>query len=119
MDFDRGKLYDNPLDFFDPSGNAGMRLSPDAALIVCAESAGRKLVVAEVQGGIMQGSVFEARIDCIWDDNDQARTEAEAQDSNLRACEYIRQKRDTHNAFIITVVPLKTDQPRPQSLQRR
>jgi hypothetical protein len=107
MDVDRTMLYDSPGDFFEPSGNAIMKLTPSAAAGVCLEATAHQLVVLGVEGGIYDETGFEARLDCIWDGLNTPHDQASAHENNLRAVEFIREKSDIHNAFIITISPLK------------
>ena len=61
--FDRQKLYDRVEDFFDLDGNAGMKLSRQAAVALCSAAARKALVVVKVEGGIWRDRQFEARLD--------------------------------------------------------
>lgn len=103
---ERNKLYDSAHNFFDAAGSGAMKLSADAAIAVCVEAANRKLVIARVEGGIWHNPGFEARLDCIWDGADPPLDHAAVVQNNIRAADFIRRQRETHDAFILTAPPL-------------
>jgi hypothetical protein len=111
MGVDRTRLYDSTWDFFKPSGHAIMKLTSSAALDVCLQAVAHHLVVLGVEGGIHDATGFEARLDCIWDGLSPPLDEAGADQNNLSAAQFIREKSAAHNAFIITVAPLNGPAP--------
>lgn len=106
MEVDKGKLYLRAEDFFEPSGNVSMRLSPDAAIAVCQQAAARGIFVGRIEGGIKRDRQFEARVDCIWAGVEPPLSQAAAHENNLKAASFIKEKSDVHNAFILTTCPL-------------
>ena len=103
---DRSHLYESPNDFFDLQGSVVMRLSPQAAIGVCARAAAEGLVVARIEGGIWLNPGFESRLDCIWDGADPPLTEAAAHTNNLLAAKFIQDQAGVHSAFILTAPPI-------------
>jgi len=102
MSVDRASLYDSPEPFFEAVGSAWLKLTPAAARAVCAQAAGRGLVVVRVEGGIWHSPGFEARIDCIWDGIDPPCTIDEVRKNNESAERVIEQEQSVHDAFIVT-----------------
>ena len=106
MPINRGELYARAWDFFNPSGNAIMKLTPAAAVAVCEGAATRRLVVLRIEGGIRDETGFEARLDCIWDASEAPTNPSGTHENNLSAARFIRNNSGGHNAFIVTVAPL-------------
>lgn len=102
MPVDHGKLYTHWESFFEPRGSIIMLLSPEAAIEVCERAASRGFIVVRYEGGIKRGTVFEARLDCIWDGRDPPLTVEEAHANNLRAANELKKDAVAHNAFVIT-----------------
>lgn len=97
----RDGVFSNPQAFFDLDGSAVMLLSSDAALDVCRIAATKGKSISRIEGGIWDGSEFEARLDCIWDAPDEGPRDAVSV-SEL-AQNFIAQSSRQHNAFIITL----------------
>lgn len=106
MDKDRGRLFDNPADFFSLDGSVWMRLSPTAAVEVCMTAASKGIIVARVEGGVWHPPAFESRLDCIWDGADPPISEAGAHQNNLLAADFIREEMGFHTVFILTAPPI-------------
>lgn len=106
MKWNVGKLCDNALFFFDPKGNAIMKLTPESAIDVCLQAANRGLVIVRIEGGIFSEKGFEARLDAIWDGKDPPLSYEETCENNLRAYLDIKAESELHNAFIITCAPM-------------
>lgn len=106
MDIDKSLLYESPQAFFDLGGSVTMRLSPRAAMQVCADAARKGLVVARVEGGIWHAPGFESRLDCIWDGQDPPLDQAQASGNNQEAAQFIASQTPAHSAFILTAPPL-------------
>ena len=102
MKADYGKIYESPSDFFELKGSVTMQLSPAAAIEVCRMAAAHRLVVARIEGGIWLNPGFESRLDCIWDGADPPLDTAAAHANNLLAIQFIENKRDVHDVFILT-----------------
>jgi hypothetical protein len=100
--FDRQKLYDRVEDFFDLDGNAGMKLSRQAAIALCSAATRKALVVVKIEGGIWHDSQFEARLDAIWEGLDPPMSEKQASHNNMNAATFIKSAADIDNAFILT-----------------
>jgi hypothetical protein len=99
---ERNRLYDSSRDYFALNGLGVMKLTPDAAIHVCAEAAQNGLVIVRIEGGIWHAPGFEARLDCIWDGADPPLDLSSALVNNARAAEFIRAECARHSAFIIT-----------------
>ncbi|NHZ95632.1 colicin immunity protein [Massilia sp. CCM 8734] len=106
MNIDKSHLYASPDAFFDLNGSVNMRLSPLAAMQVCAESAHRGLVIARVEGGIWHAPGFESRLDCIWDGQDPPLDQDQASGNNQEAARFIASQTPAHGVFILTASPL-------------
>ncbi|WP_081085137.1 colicin immunity protein [Burkholderia territorii] len=110
MEIDTGRRYDSADDFFSLDGRVVMRLSTDAAISVCERALEHGMLVSRVEGGIWHSSVFEARLDCIWDAKiDPPVNRSVAEQSNLLAAEFIREESQVHDVFIVTT--FKADKP--------
>jgi hypothetical protein len=109
MTVNHAKLYETAREFFDCSGNAVMKLTPIAAIDVCREATARQLVVLGIEGGIYNDDGFEARLDCIWDGLGTRIDQAKIAENNQNAEKFIRKKTGLHNAFIVTVAPIASD----------
>lgn len=106
MSIGKDRLYDASGDFFDLNGSVNMRLSPRAAMQVCAEAAREGLVIARVEGGIWHAPGFESRLDCIWDGQDPPLDQDQASGNNKEAARFIASQSPAHSAFILTAPPL-------------
>ncbi|ATQ75246.1 colicin immunity protein [Massilia violaceinigra] len=106
MNINKSFLYESPDAFFQMNGSVNMRLSPDAALLVCAQAARQGLVIARVEGGIWHAPGFESRLDCIWDGQDPPLDEDQASRNNKDAARFIASQASAHSAFILTAPPL-------------
>ena len=106
MNIDKRILYESPEAFFDLNGSVNMRLSPTAAMQVCAEAARAGLVIARVEGGIWHAPGFESRLDCIWDGQGPPLDPDQASGNNKEAARFIASQAPAHSAFILTAPPL-------------
>ena len=106
MNVNRAIIYEDPAAFFDLGGSVVMKLSPDAAAIVCLLSASKGLVVARIEGGLWDETGFEARLDCIWDGLDPPTTINQATLNNRDAAVFVLKMANEHQAFIVTTFPL-------------
>jgi Colicin-E5 Imm protein len=102
----RQKLYEKAEDFFQFDGDAVMKLDRDAAIEVCSVAAAQGLVVVKIEGGIWCSGNFEARLDAIWNGSHPPMNKSNAHVNNLFAINFINQRNDAYNAFIITTAPL-------------
>ena len=100
----RNILVEHPEQFFAP-GSAVLKLSPSAAVSVCALAAAKAHVIVRVEGGIMHAAGFEARGDCIWDGKDPPLGQSEAEENNDQAAAFVRSESSSHNAFVLTAAP--------------
>jgi Colicin-E5 Imm protein len=103
---DRSRRYTDPEDFFLLHGSVVMKLTAEAAIAICEQAAGQRILVARIEGGIWHNPKFEARIDCIWDGADPPIDSRSAHENNLAAIEFIRSQLPLHTAFIITAPPI-------------
>ncbi|OJB39243.1 colicin immunity protein [Burkholderia ubonensis] len=101
-DIDHRRRYDSPADFFALNGSIVMKLTADAAIAVCEQTAERGRVIARVEGGIWHSPGFEARVDCIWDGIDPPVDVQPSEKNNLAAIQFIRAERARHDVFILT-----------------
>lgn len=106
MNIDKSRLYESPDAFFELNGSVTMRLSPRAAIEVCAEAARKGLLVARVEGGIWHAPGFESRLDCIWDGQDPPLDQERASANNQEAARFVASQAQVHSAFILTTAPL-------------
>ena len=106
MNIDKSHLYESPDAFFEMNGSVTMRLSPLAAIEVCAEAARKGLVVARVEGGIWHAPGFESRLDCIWDGRDPPPDQERASANNQEAARFVALQAPAHSAFILTTASL-------------
>ena len=102
MSIDLQRRYDSPDDFFALGGSIVMKLSADAAILVCERAVEQGVVIARVEGGIWHSPGFEARLDCIWDGIDPPTIFSAAEKNNLDAAKFIRLECTVHDAFILT-----------------
>jgi hypothetical protein len=106
MTVDKRLLYDSPDAFFDLNGSVNMRLSPRAAMQVCAEAARKGFLIARVEGGIWHAPGFEFRLDCIWDGHDPPLDQEQASGNNQEAAQFIASQALSHSVFILTALSL-------------
>lgn len=106
MKGDRRRLYESADDFFELKGSVIMKLTSAAALEVSRVAAEYGLIVARVEGGIWRHPGFEARLDCIWNGADSPISLIEAAANNAEAAEFIEEKSNTHDVFILTAPPV-------------
>jgi hypothetical protein len=116
---DRQKLYDRVEDFFDLNGNAGMKLTREAAIRLCLATAAKELVVVKLEGGIWRSGQFEARLDAIWDGLDPPLDQETTEENNLNAANFIRSAIGSVNAFIVTCAPAGGYKPKLQPRLQR
>jgi len=103
-EIDRGRRYDDWMDFFRLEGSVVMRLTRAAAIEVAARAASRNRVISRVEGGVWLDPYFESRGDCIWDGIDPPTSVEAAEENNVAAQLFIR---DVYaDVFILTAPPL-------------
>jgi hypothetical protein len=106
MGLGRARLYTVATKYFDLNGTAVMKLSRQAASDVCLDAADRGLLVVKIEGGILQGNRFEARLDAIWDGADPPTDYEAAQKNNACAADFVSSRNEAYNAFIVTSAPI-------------
>lgn len=103
MKGDRRRIYDSMEDFFNLDGSILMKLTPGAAISVCATAETRELFVLRIEGGMWRRPGFEARVDCIWDGVPNCINTGQAKLNNQAAAAFIRSRSDMHDVFLLTV----------------
>lgn len=94
-------LYDVAGDYFVLDGNAVMRLTPKAAMRVCDMSTEYGKIVSIIEGGFFHNPKFEARRDCVWWRPSIFNEDAVKAAKSAR--EFIKEKSEEHNAFIVSM----------------
>ncbi|MEN5159257.1 colicin immunity protein [Achromobacter spanius] len=103
MKGDRRGIYDSMEEFFNLDGSILMKLTPGAAISVCAAAETCGLFVLRIEGGMWRHPGFEARVDCIWDGVPNCMNTNQAKLNNQTAAAFIRSRSDVRDVFLITV----------------
>ena len=102
-------LYDSADEFFKLEGNVNMRLTPEAAIEVCAMARKKGFYVGRLEGGVFHDPGFEARIDAIWDCKNYLQDDRIYENNILAIEDLIEEiKLGKHNAFLVTLIPKKS-----------
>ena len=99
--YERSRMYDDPTDFFRLKGNAGMRLTRQAAIAACRMATSMDIVIFRVEGGRWHNPGFQPDAFAVWNGALPPCTDERMLSNNEKAAQFLDNLDAEYNVAIL------------------